>query len=166
MKSITVYRLNVEKTHPDAKLPVRAHPTDSGLDVFADNVKVMYKNKKPWLPVGESFPIELNTNERVLIGTGIKATVGECYEIQVRPRSGNALKKGLTVLNTPGTIDEQYRGEIGVILINTSNETQTIEKNDKIAQLVVAPVFLCEVREVKTLDDTERSDKGFGSSGE
>jgi len=101
---------------------------------------------------------------RALLGTGLKATVGPGFEIQVRPRSGLALKQGLTVLNTPGTIDESYRDEISVIVINLSRQDQTLTFGDRIAQLVVAPVVLCDVAEVPELGGNDRQG-GFGSSG-
>jgi dUTP pyrophosphatase len=87
------------------------------------------------------------------------------FEAQVRPRSGLALKKGITVLNTPGTIDESYRGEIGVIIFNTSNEDFEIKKGDKIAQLVLCPVMKFDFKIVESLDETERGNGGFGSTG-
>ena len=91
-------------------------------------------------------------------------TVGEGYEIQVRPRSGLALKQGLTVVNTPGTIDEAYRNEVGVIIMNTSRQTQHIKLGDRIAQIVPKKVELLEVVEEKLDDNTERGQGGFGSS--
>jgi dUTP pyrophosphatase len=144
--------IKIKKNYPDAQLPVRAYKTDSGLDVFVHNINGMINQ---WI-----YP-----NERIFVDTGISATVGEGYEIQVRPRSGNAIKKGLAVLNSPGTIDESFMGHICVILINLSDEEQLIEKGDKIAQLVVAPVILSEVVEVESLDETERGSGGFGSTG-
>jgi dUTP pyrophosphatase len=149
-------KMYVEKLFEDAKLPVRANPTDSGADVFA------YKFEKF---DDDVTTITLGSRQRVLVNTGISATVGLGYEIQVRPRSGNALKKGLTVLNTPGTIDEAYRGPIGVIIINLSDEPQIITVGDKIAQLVVCPVILAEIIEVDSLNITERNEGGFGHTG-
>jgi dUTP pyrophosphatase len=108
--------------------------------------------------------VKLGYLDRVLIDTGIQATVGTGFEIQIRPRSGNALKKGLSILNTPGTIDESYRGNICVIMINLSKIVQTINIGDKIAQMVVAPVMLNPIIFVDKLDSTERNNKGFGSS--
>jgi dUTP pyrophosphatase len=87
------------------------------------------------------------------------------YEAQVRPRSGLALKKGVTVLNTPGTIDSGYRGEVGVILINLGEEDFEIKKGDKIAQIVIAPVTVAEIVETDVIDDTDRGEGGFGSTG-
>lgn len=159
-------KLKVKKNYPDAKLPERAKPTDSGLDVFVHNFIKRYK-KDGEIEKGSNDLdyIFLEPGERILIDTGISVTFGVGYEIQVRPRSGLALKEGITVLNTPGTIDESYRGLLGIILINHANESFQIKKEDKIAQIVVAPVVLCEVEEVKELSETERGEGGFGSTG-
>ena len=100
-----------------------------------------------------------------LIPTGLYIQLPLGYEAQVRPRSGLALKQGLTVLNTPGTIDSDYRGEIGVILINLSNEVQSINPGDRIAQIVIAKHEIAELIETDTLDETERGEGGFGHSG-
>jgi len=103
--------------------------------------------------------------ERKLIPTGLYIELPEGYEAQVRPRSGLALKKGLSVLNTPGTIDADYRGEIGVILINLSNEEVTIENGERICQMVIAKHEKAEFIEVELLTETERGAGGFGSTG-
>lgn len=110
-------------------------------------------------------PIELAPGERKLIPTGIRVAIPEGYEIQVRPRSGLALKKGLTVLNTPGTIDSDYRGEIGIILINLGAEKAVIEPGERIAQLVVASVVRGTFIPESFLTDTSRGSGGFGSTG-
>ena len=102
---------------------------------------------------------------RTLVKTGIFIEIPEGYEAQVRPRSGLALKKGITVLNSPGTIDADYRGEIGVILINLSNEDFVIENGERIAQLVFSSVEQAQWLEVETLSDTHRGEGGFGSTG-
>jgi len=102
---------------------------------------------------------------RHAVATGLSAEIPKGFELQVRPKSGLALKSGLTVLNTPGTIDFGYRGEIKVILINLSSEPYQIEKGQKIAQLVVAPVANAEFQEVDELSDTARGEGGFGSTG-
>ncbi|MFW6272890.1 MAG: dUTP diphosphatase, partial [bacterium] len=107
----------------------------------------------------------LESGDRCLINTGIAATVGKGYEIQIRPRSGNALKRGITVLNTPGTIDESYRGMIGVILFNASNVRCLIERGQRIAQMIVSPVVLPNISVVDDLDITKRNDGGFGHTG-
>ena len=109
--------------------------------------------------------IILKPLERKLIKTGIAIALPNNYEAQVRPRSGLALKNGISVLNTPGTIDADYRGEIGVILINLSNEDFVVEKGMRIAQLVISPVVQAELVEVEELDETLRGQGGFGSTG-
>jgi dUTP pyrophosphatase len=103
--------------------------------------------------------------ERKLIPTGLILEIPAGYECQVRPRSGLALKKGLTVLNSPGTIDADYRGEVGVILINLSNEAVTIEPSERIAQLIFSPVIQVFLNETKELSETDRGSGGFGSTG-
>lgn len=110
-------------------------------------------------------PITLQPLERKLLPTGLFMELPAGYEAQIRPRSGLALKRGLTVLNSPGTIDADYRGEIGIILINLSQEPQTIESGERIAQMVIARHEQPEVVEVETLSDTERGAGGFGHSG-
>ncbi len=110
-------------------------------------------------------PIVLKPLERCLVPTGLHIALPEGYEAQIRPRSGLALKKGLTVLNSPGTIDVDFRGEIGVILINLSSEDFTINDGERIAQMVIARYEQAEWEPVETLDDTERGTGGFGHSG-
>lgn len=175
--------IKIKKNYPDSIIPVKSNPTDSGFDLFAYKFAKLYVGfdsglKKIYGPPdflneslietskdGSGCYLKLNLGDRVLVDTGISATVGPGYEIQIRPRSGLALKQGLTVLNTPGTIDESYRGMIGVILLNTSQEEQKIYLNSRIAQMVVCPVVLSEMVEVIELPKTERGTKGFGSSG-
>ena len=139
--------LRFKRIHPDAVLPAYAHPSDAGMDVrsVADIV----------IPPGG----------RALVPTGLVAIIPPMYEIQVRPRSGLALKHGVTVLNTPGTIDSGYRGEIGVILANFGDKEFSVSKGDKVAQLVFAPVVQPEVFETDTIDETDRGAGGFGSTG-
>jgi len=132
--------------HP---LPAYATEGASGMDIRA------------YLP-GE---ISLAPLQRVLVPTGIYLSIPAGYEVQVRPRSGLALKQGLTCLNSPGTIDADYRGEIGVILINLSGETQVVRDGDRIAQLVVQRVARAEWRVVEVLAETERNAGGFGHTG-
>lgn len=139
--------LKVERIHKNAILPNSAHAGDAGLDLYS---------------VEE---IIITPGESALIKTGIKIELPKQTEAQVRPRSGLALKFGITVLNTPGTIDEGYRGEVGVILINHSKNSFTVEKGMKIAQMVVKPIWKVEVIEVKELSSTERAEGGFGSTG-
>lgn len=139
--------LRFKRIHPDAVLPAYAHPSDAGMDVrsVADIV----------IPRGG----------RALVPTGLVAMIPPMHEIQVRPRSGLALKHGVTVLNTPGTIDSGYRGEIGVILANFGDSDFYVAKGDKVAQLVFAPVVQPEVVETDTIDETDRGAGGFGSTG-
>ena len=110
-------------------------------------------------------PVTLQPLERKLLPTGLYIELPVGYEAQIRPRSGLALKRGLTVLNTPGTIDADYRGEIGVILINLSNEPQTIESGERICQMVIAKHEQPQLIEVEILGETERGAGGFGHSG-
>lgn len=109
--------------------------------------------------------ITLNAGEHKLIKTGLYVEIPEGYELQVRPRSGLALKNGISVLNSPGTIDADYRGEIGVILINHSNEPFIVHNGDRIAQLVFAPVVQARFNVQSDLSDTNRGTGGFGSTG-
>lgn len=156
--------------HPDAKLPTYAHPGDAGMDVYAVEDVTLYPNSP------------------TLVKTGLIADIPTGYEIQVRPRSGLALKEGITVWNSPGTVDAGYRNEIGIILLWTpvcrrremikddarygilqfdgrEPAEKMIWKGDRIAQFVVAPVTRCEPVEVKEVSDTERGTGGFGSTG-
>ena len=109
--------------------------------------------------------IDLNVHERALVPTGLSIALPVGYEAQVRPRSGLAAKHGVTVLNTPGTIDADYRGEVMVILINLGSEPFVIERGMRIAQMVIAPVTRAELVEVDVLDDTARGAGGHGSTG-
>lgn len=135
------------KTDPSATLPSYARPGDAGMDLCSVEELV--------IPRGE----------RRLVRTGLAMRLPPGYEAQVRPRSGLALKKGVTVLNSPGTIDEGYRGEIGVILVNLGDEPFGVCKGDRIAQMVVAPCARAEIALVSELDSTERGAGGFGSTG-
>jgi len=160
--------MNIKLLYKDTIIPTRANETDSGIDVYANNVKKHYevdRDGHEFLNQISKFPICLKPNERILIGTGISGTYGKGFEIQARPRSGMAIKNGITVLNSPGTIDNDYRGEISIILINHSHISYWINKDDKIAQLVVCPVILSEVVVVDDLNETERGTGGFGSTG-
>jgi len=107
----------------------------------------------------------IKSGERKLIGTGLAFEIERGYEMQIRPRSGLAYKHGITVLNSPGTIDSDYRGEIKVLLINLGNEDFEIKKGERIAQAVIAPVVQAEFEEVDELSDTKRGSSGFGSTG-
>ena len=110
-------------------------------------------------------PITLKPLERTLVKTGLFISLPKGYEAQIRPRSGLAFKNGITVLNTPGTIDADYRGEIGVILVNLSSQDFTINDGDRIAQMVIAKHETATWEEVENLDETNRGEGGFGSSG-
>ena len=135
------------KSDPAAILPAYAHPGDAGMDVRSVEELVIE-------PGGRS-----------LVRTGLVMMLPPGYEAQVRPRSGLALKNGVTVLNTPGTIDEGYRGEVGVILANFGAEPFRVERGAKIAQIVIAPCTRAEIVETDEVDATERGEGGFGSTG-
>ena len=130
-----------------ATMPAYAHPGDAGMDLCS------------------AAELSIPAGGRALVPTGLALALPPGHEAQVRPRSGLALKRGVTVLNTPGTIDAGYRGEIGVILFNTSSEPFEVKPGDRIAQLVIAPVLRAEIRETTELDDTDRGAGGFGSTG-
>ena len=110
-------------------------------------------------------PITLQPGERQLIPSGLKMAMPQGYEAQMRPRSGLAYRHGITMLNTPGTIDADYRGELKMLAVNLGDEAFTINHGDRIAQMVIAPVIQAEINEVKTLSETDRGDGGFGSTG-
>ena len=139
--------LRFKRVHPDAVLPSYAHPSDAGMDVRSVE------------------DLTLAPGKRALVHTGLVMLLPPQYEAQVRPRSGLALKNGVTVLNSPGTIDSGYRGEVGVILINLGDVDFTVRKGDKVAQLVIAPVTQPDVVEVSEIDETDRGSGGFGSTG-
>ena len=111
------------------------------------------------------IPVTLQPLQRTLIPTGLFVEIPAGYEIQIRPRSGMAIKQGITCLNTPGTIDSDYRGEIKIILINLSTETQVINHGDRIAQMIVQRIERAEFYPVKLLNETERATGGFGHTG-
>lgn len=139
--------LKIRRVHPDASLPSYAHEGDAGLDIRS---------------VEE---LEIAPGARALVHTGLVFMLQPGWEAQVRPRSGLALKHGVTVLNTPGTIDAGYRGEVGVILANFGTDPFKIAKGDKIAQIVVSPVVRADIVETNEIDATERGSGGFGSTG-
>lgn len=109
--------------------------------------------------------VTLKPLERKLIPTGLYLEIPSGFEVQIRPRSGFAFKQGVTVLNSPGTIDADYRGEIGVLLINLSNEDVVIESGERVAQMVVAPFVQAQLTETNALSETDRGEGGFGSTG-
>ena len=139
--------VKVLRSDPEAQLPAYAHPGDAGMDVRSIE------------------ELTLAPGARALVHTGLVLMLPPDAEAQVRPRSGLALKHGVTVLNTPGTIDAGYRGEVGVILVNLGTEPFTVEKGMKIAQIVVSPVAQAEIVEVSSVDETDRGAGGFGSTG-
>lgn len=139
--------LGFKRIHPDAVLPSYAHEGDAGMDVRSVE------------------DAEIAPGSRALVHTGLVMILPRGYEAQVRPRSGLALKHGVTVLNTPGTIDEGYRGEVGVILANFGDAPFAVKRGDRIAQIVVAPVTRAEIVETDEVDGTERGGGGFGSTG-
>lgn len=110
-------------------------------------------------------PLELKPGQRALIPTGLKMAMPRGYEAQIRPRSGLAYRNGITMLNTPGTIDADYRGEVKVLAINHGQESFTINHGDRIAQMVIAPIQQVVVKEADELPETQRGDGGFGSTG-
>lgn len=144
---MTEYKLKIKLLKEDAKLPQYAHENDAGMDLHSTEDKI------------------INPGEHVLISTGISIELPKNTEAQIRPRSGLALKNGITVLNTPGTIDEGYRGEIGIILINHGKESFHVEKGMKIAQMVIKPIFKVDIEKVKVLSESQRGEGGFGSTG-
>lgn len=144
-QSLTVRIIN-KSTHP---LPAYATEGSSGMDLRA------------FL----SASLTLHPGQRMLVPTGLFLEIPEGYEAQIRPRSGLAIKQGITCLNTPGTIDADYRGEIKVILINLSSEEQTIHDGDRIAQMVFQKIEKASLITVDSLNQTERSDGGFGHTG-
>ena len=115
--------------------------------------------------VAEDEPMVLRPGARAMVPTGLRIAVPAGYEAQVRPRSGLAARSGVTCLNTPGTVDSDYRGEVKVILINLGEENLVIRRGDRIAQMVICPVVQAAWREAETLDDTTRGHGGFGSTG-
>ena len=137
----------VNKGHQ--QLPAYATPQSAGMDIRANLDE----------------PVTLNPLERKLIPTGLYMALPAGYEAQVRPRSGLAIKKGITVLNTPGTVDADYRGEVCVVLINLSNEPFVVNDGERIAQMVIAKHEQPELVEVDVLDETERGAGGFGHTG-
>ena len=153
--------------------------TDYLISIKKDNVKIKVVNKGsqplPKYETKNSAGMDLRANitdgivirplDRALIPTGLYIALPEGYEAQIRPRSGLALKKGITCLNTPGTIDADYRGEIGVILANISNEDFVVNPGDRIAQMIINKVEHAELELVEELDETERGEGGFGHTG-
>ena len=142
--------IKVKKLHPDAILPKYNYPTDSGFDLHSTEEIIIPAFGRAFVPTGLSFQFDEN------------------YEIQVRTKSGLAIKQGLMVLNSPGTVDQGYSGEIKAIIFNVNNESVTIPKGMKVAQAVLCPVVngkYVNIIEVEELNETDRGDNGFGSTG-
>ena len=139
----------IKKLHPAVKLPKYKTIGASGMDLKA------FVNKS----------INIKSRTSSLIPTGLSVAFSEDYEIQIRPRSGLAAKNNISILNTPGTIDSDYRGEIKVIIYNHGNEDFTVNNNDRIAQMVLSPVIKMELEESNNLPETIRGEGGFGSTG-
>ena len=142
-------RILVKKFDKNIKLPTYKTSGSSGMDLMA-----YIKNK-----------ITIYPGKIALIPTGIAVAIPKNYEIQIRPRSGLAAKKGISVLNTPGTVDSDYRGEIKIILINFSKKSFIVKSGDRIAQMILCPVAKGKIKEVKNLPRTVRGKGGFGSTG-
>ena len=139
----------IKKLNSLAKLPSYKTDGASGMDLMACIEK----------------PISLEPGKSCLIPTGLSVAFSEKYEIQIRPRSGLAAKNNISVLNTPGTIDSDYRGELKIILFNHSNENFIIKNNDRVAQMVLTPIVKMELEEINELPNSNRGDGGFGSTG-
>ena len=142
-------KILIKKFDKNIKLPTYKTFGSSGMDLVA-----YIKNK-----------ITINPGKTAMISTGIAVAIPKNYEIQIRPRSGLAAKKGISVLNTPGTIDSDYRGEIKIILINLGKKSFVIKSGDRVAQMILCPVMKAELKEVNILPKTVRGKEGFGSTG-
>ena len=142
-------KILVKKLNKNIKLPTYKTSGSSGMDLVA------YLKKK----------ITINPGKIAIIPTGIAIAIPKNYEIQIRPRSGLAAKNGISVLNTPGTVDSDYRGEIKIILINLSKKSFVVKSGDRIAQMILCPVAKGKLQEVKNLPKTVRGKGGFGSTG-
>ena len=140
-------KLKIKKLKSSAIVPSYAHPGDAGMDLFSTEDYLL----KP--------------GERVLVSTGISTEFEEGYELQIRPRSGLALKKGISIVNSPGTIDAGYRGELGVILINHGSEDFEIKVGNKVAQMIFNKFEIAEIEEVEELNESVRGEGAFGSTG-
>jgi dUTP pyrophosphatase len=144
-----VVKVLIKKLDPKVELPVYKTNGASGMDLMAFLEQ----------------PIKLASNRSCLVPTGLAVAFSEDYEVQIRPRSGLAAKNSITVLNTPGTIDSDYRGEIKIILFNHGNKEFTINNKDRVAQMILTPIIKMKLEEVNDLPDTLRGKDGFGSTG-
>ena len=146
MKTKLLITVKVKKNN-SIQLPTYSTPNSAGADIYS------------------SEDLLIPSGKRALVHTGLRLAIPEGFEVQIRPRSGLALKHGITVLNTPGTIDSDYRGEVGVILLNTGDGMFEVKKGDRIAQMILNKVEQINWTEVEELPDTNRSTGGFGSTG-
>ena len=142
-------RVLIKKLNPEVELPVYKTSGASGMDLMAFIEE----------------PIKILPNSSCLVPTGLSMAFSQDYEVQIRPRSGLAAKKNITVLNTPGTIDSDYRGEIKIILFNHGKEDFIINNKDRVAQMILTPIIKMELEETDNLPDTLRGEGGFGSTG-
>jgi len=149
MRSVTIAVTRVRPQTEALPLPRYMTSGAAGMDLLAD----------------VSEPVELAPGARVLVPTGIAMELPPGFEAQVRPRSGLALRHGVTLLNSPGTIDSDYRGEVQVLMINLGDQPYTVRRGERIAQMIVAPVVRAELREADTLNDSHRGPGGFGHTG-
>ena len=141
-------KVKIKRLDPSLPIPRYAHKGDAGVDLYS------------------RIDIDITSGDRFLVPTGIKIALEDGYEAQIRPRSGLAIKNGVSIVNTPGTIDAHYRGEVGVILINhDKNNTFSVRKGDRIAQMVFKKVEIVEFVEVDEISETIRGSGGFGSTG-
>lgn len=158
-----MYTVKIKKTSEDVILPKYESLGASGMDVRAYRYSLPESLEKE-----DDFPENgfiLKPHERILVKTGLKIEIPQNTEIQVRSRSGLALKHGISLANAVGTIDEDYRGDLGVILLNTSNKEFVIKKGDRVAQIVLIPVLKFKWEVVEKLSDTKRGDGGYSSTG-
>lgn len=139
--------IKIKRIHPDALLPIYSHDGDSGMDI--SSLKNYYVPPK----------------ECKLVSTGLEFEIPYGFELQIRPRSGLALNRGITILNSPGTIDAGYRGELKILVFNTSGRTYKIKKGERIAQGVVSKIEIVSIIESDKLSETKRGDRGLGSTG-
>jgi len=144
---VGIMKIKIKKIKDNAIVPSYVHKGDAGVDLYSTEDYIL----KP--------------GERVLVSTGIKISIPEGYEAQIRPKSGLALNHGISIVNSPGTVDSCYRGEVGIIAINQGKEVYNIKKGKKIAQMIFNKVETVEFEEVKELNNTKRGDSGFGSTG-
>ena len=142
-------RVLIKKLNPDVKIPTYKTSGASGMDLMAFLQE----------------PIKISPNSSYLVPTGLSVAFSDDYEVQIRPRSGLAAKNNISVLNTPGTIDSDYRGEIKIILFNHGKDDFIINNKDRVAQMILTPVIKMELQETDSLPDTLRGEGGFGSTG-